>query len=512
MNSFKSRFVSLVGLSGAAYLLSFCSQILISYYFGTSSALDAYWLAYAIANTLCFFVVPLREALVPVVFTTAQRDTRQAERVLTAGLVLSILFACLATVVLLVFPHQLLSIGSGQPTLMEETARLFPFLVPFLFLFTLAEICNSLMLSFDMAMRQTAVRLLSAAGGIACLVLLGRSLGVAALIISLWLAQGLTLAASWRALRAKGLNWAWSGWKHIWHPKASVMFGALLLNYLFSQGYVLYERWALSHAATGVLSAYQYSVSLVNVLISMLAFPMINLLWPHFLDTHAKSSPHDFTHLVFRHLANLCVMLLACSVFLMHAAPDVVRVLLAQGAFGEKSIAMTAHALQLTALAAVPIGLNSMVVRCFLTQGRARAVALFGIVTALAGVLVISAGVLGQNVAVIQSHWLIANTVGVVLAIVLMLRTSQESIVSALSRGGFWALRLVAGVSVAAWLCPQFTWGTTRITLLFQLGLEFIIYAIVGCTALVGLQILRRQMFVQIWAALRARLCRLSRI
>ena len=61
---FKKNFFKLFSLALLIYPLSFINQILISYFFGTSAKLDAYWFSMSLAMVLIIHLQPVKEILV----------------------------------------------------------------------------------------------------------------------------------------------------------------------------------------------------------------------------------------------------------------------------------------------------------------------------------------------------------------------------------------------------------------------------------------------------------------
>ena len=100
MRELRRRLGSLVALSGLATVTGFATQIIVAFYFGTSKDLDSYWLAMALVGTLCFYVHPLRESLIAVVFRSVKAHPDRASEVLTAGVLVLLAMSSLAAAVL----------------------------------------------------------------------------------------------------------------------------------------------------------------------------------------------------------------------------------------------------------------------------------------------------------------------------------------------------------------------------------------------------------------------------
>lgn len=452
MASLQKRFGLLFILSAAGFLLSFGNQLVVSYHFGTSKALDAYWALYAVASCLLFYVQPLREALVPPVFASIAENRDRASALFSAGIVLQVMLALLSMTLLLLAPANVLDwFGLNRGEFWGLVAGFMPFFV----LYALAETCNGLLLSFNRAVYQAVARLLSAVIGLACLWLLAGRLGVLALLFSLLIAQIVTLLVSALGLWREGVRWAWRGLGPLLvAERFKTVFAALLLNYFFAQAYVVCERLTMLRLSTGLVASYQYSVALVNVLISLLAFPIANLLWPRFLAQSSQESEAVMLHTASRVAAPLTFVLLACCCFTERFAEEIVRLLFARGSFDEVSVVHTSLALRATIFAAIPVSLFTIFSRILFSQGRGRAIAAGGISIALSGSAVVLLAGWWGSVTFVQWNWVIGNSVGLLVIMIILLRRTgflmcyTRSII-------FWFLRASIAIFSALIITPS---------------------------------------------------------
>lgn len=420
MQSFRQRFGWLFVLSSAGFLLSFGNQLVVSFHFGTSAMLDAYWALFAVANLLVFYVQPLREALVPPVFTAASVERERACSLFSAGLVAQVVLALGSTALLLLIPSGVLAhFGVHEPGLGGLLLGFLPFFV----LFALAETCNGLLLSFNRVVYQAVARLASALIGLICLWLLADRIGVLALVFSLLIAQLATLLVSVVGLQRVGIRWVWRGFDPLWRePRFRSVLSALLISYLLAQVYVVIERVTMLGMQPGLVASYQYSVALVNVLISLLAFPLANLLWPRFLAQASHEGVDAMLLTAARVVAPLTLVLLACCIFTQRFSVEIVELLFGRGSFDAESVAKTSQALRATVFAALSISLFTIFSRILFSQGRGRAIAAGGISIAVSGSgVVLLAGWLG-SVTLVQWHWAIGNTLGLCVILFLLLR------------------------------------------------------------------------------------------
>jgi len=454
MGSFQQRYGWLFLVSTLGSVLSFGNQLVVTFHFGTSVVLDAYWALFAAVNFLLFYVQPLREALVPPVFRAAGADRERACALFSAGLAAQAVLALVSTALVLLAPAWvLLRFRLHEPGLER---LLFGFL-PFFVLFALAETCNGLLLSFNRAVYQAVARLASALIGLTFLWLLADRIGVLALVFSLLIAQFATLLLSVVGLQREGMRWVWRGFAPLWHvPRFRSVLSALLFTYMLTHVYIFVERVTMLGMQPGLVASYQNSVALVNVLITLLAFPLANLLEPLFLAQVTQEERGDadaMLHTAARVVAPLTLTLLACCSFADRFATEIVQVLFARGAFDAVAVAQTSKALRATVFAAIPISLFTIFGKILLSQGRSRAIATGGAGIALSGMLIVlMAGKLG-SVALVQWHWFIGNTVGLSMVLFMLLhRTARPA--QHLRASLSWLLRAGAVVQLSLLVTP----------------------------------------------------------
>jgi putative peptidoglycan lipid II flippase len=452
MPNFHRRFGSLVALSGLATLVGFATQVLVAFHFGTSQTLDAYWLALAVATGLSFYVHPLRESLIAVVFRAVKTHPDRASEVLTAGTVALVSMSCVAAAALwLGVQFDLFSRGTHEDAAFAGLLMAF---LPFVFLFAMSETFNAVLLSLDLALHQAWARLLSALTAVACLGLLGGLLGIYALIVSVLAGQVIVLLVSWQALHARGFRWRFAGLKPLRERAFLLMFGALLLSYLLAQSYVFIERLVMSELQPGALSAFQYATLLVNVMISLFALPLSNLLWPKFLEHERQGDRSGMLTLAWDVGAPVIFLLLVLSAFIWRSAPEVVTLVFQRGQFDTGSHQKTVAALRMTIFAAVPIALVTLALRALMSQGRSGQVAAVGTFMAVLGVAILGVAWSARSLQIAQAHWAVANTCGATLAWLLLAQCSR------LPRQQLWRMIRVATLSIAVvvlslWALPS---------------------------------------------------------
>jgi putative peptidoglycan lipid II flippase len=483
MVKFAHRFGLLVGLSAAGYVLSFCSQLVISYYFGTSPALDGYWAGLALVNLLCFYLHPLREALVPAIHREGLAGPADAGRMLSAGFLFLGGLLLGSSVILLVGTSKLaaLMVPGGDHRVLEAIGLIMPWLIPYMCLLAFSETLNSVLLGLDRAVSQSVGKLVASLVLLGILVACGAGMGIPALMLAQVTSMAVGTAICAVAVRELTLRPVRNVVEVLRLGEVWPLFGSLLGNYLLAQLYVVAERAAMIHLSGGLVSAYQYSTSLVNMIVTLLAYPLANLLWPRFL---ASGAAHDLTQAGVVAARATAVLFLALTIgctFVWLHADQIVFLLFSRGAFGGDSTALTASALRATIFAAVPISMMAVLGRLLISFGHGRSQVQIGLSITCVGLMVIGCAVLWKNVALVQWHWFVANAVGLAVAWSIYSRRFHLSW-HVLIRGCLWGILVMSAVAAAALITPRLELGGGKFQVGAALAIEGVLFLVIAGT------------------------------
>lgn len=477
MLGLKKKFSILVILSTLGYALSFGNQLVISYYFGTKSSLDAYWAALGIANFLCFYLHPLKESLIPAIFKNSKISIDQASLLLSSSLSLMGYLVLLSSLVILFFPNTLILMLRDSSSSGHDLLALLPWFVPFIFLFTLSETLNAVLLGFNKNLAQATSRLIASIGSLATLILLSKPMGINAMVISLLLNQTIVLLISYWSIRKIPLKLKWVSTTHIRNANVLSVFGSLLISYLIAQFYVLLERNVMMQLKPGLLSSYQYSTTLVNTLLSILAFPLANLLWHKFLEANHHADTERAKLILFRALGILFILLLVICTFSFINAKSIIFLIYSRGAFDTTSLEVTSNALKTTIFAAIPIGLSTVIGRYLISSQHPRNAALIGLAISFASISLILISYSIQSSTLIQWNWLGGNLLGLIASLFFVANDASKR---ELSKAVSFALHSITVVTVAALLAPDFASELdSKLHVLLAMSLNFICFMLI---------------------------------
>jgi len=419
----RSTIASTMGITSLGFLVSFASQIVISYHFGASAELDAYWVAFALMNLLAFPLMPLREALVPEFHRRLQQDAKTASAYFARAMTLILLVAIFGALIGWIFANPLasLAVSENQPAVRDLAVGQLYWLAPAVILLAFSETLNSIMASYHRVILQAFARLLGLTATLVVLASVTGLLKTHALPLSIIAGQAAIAFVQIAALRREqlGFRFAWPGGLG---KRFLAVSGALLATQAAIHGYVIFEKHTLTSFSAGLVSSFQYSVALTNVLITLVGVSLANVLWPRFLD-HAAGDQHEQLYADVSVAVRFTLLFMGwlCTLVWLNATP-LVELIYARGAFDASAVARTSDALRVAVFAAAPISIGMLMSRALVSLGSARSVMVAGIATTLTGCIVLLSARFLENPTLALSHWLIANLVGMATYALLLSR------------------------------------------------------------------------------------------
>ena len=419
----RRSFVWTGGLSGVSFLASFASLIVISYHFGASAELDAYWVAFALMNLLAFPLAPLREALVPEFHRRLQQAPEDASAYFSRAMTLILLVAGAGVLVgwLLAEPLTALAVSGKQPQVRSLAIGQLYWLAPAVLLLAVSETLNAILAAYHRVILQSIARLLGAVSTLTVLALLAGVLQSHVLPLGFITAQVAITLVQIVALRRHGL-----AFRLVWPGALGGRFlavsGALLITYAASQAYTVFEKHTLTTFAAGLVSSFQYAVSLTNVLITLIGVALANVLWPRFME-HVASDDHDRLYAEVSMASRFTFLITGwlCALAWLNATA-LIELIYAHGAFDAVAVTRTADALRLAVFAAVPVSVGLIMGRALISLGAARSVVATGLTTAFVGSATLAVAHLLGSSTLALSNWLLANLVGLAIQAALLAR------------------------------------------------------------------------------------------
>ena len=479
-----SKFSIALILSLLTYVLSFALQLVISYYFGTSHNLDSYWIGLSLVGLLCFYVHPLREALAPAVYRSKFISDSKGAEVLSSGIILLLTLVSMSAIIFCIFFDQILemkliAIGNSRLAIIQ----LIPWLIIYMLLMSIAELFNSILISLNFVFSQNLIRLGSAIISLGIIFFLGEEINVSFLFLAQASGCLFVVLVALYILRGMRIRYA-ANWVSVLRASDFMpLFFSLLATYFFSQLYAVIERFSMLQLGGGLISGFQYSVSIVNAMVGILVIPLTNLLWPRFLLHCQRKEMLSAKLLAVQFSGILYLLMCFFSTFIYLHAKEIIFIIFSRGAFGEQSLELTSMALQATIFSSVPISMLLVLGRFLMSSGDASRQIWIGLASTLGGVVVIYVALSLSKPQLIVWHWLIANFSGLLISIWIFL-SGREFSKRQILLSAAWAIIVLMITIGSALLTPSIDLGSEKWESLLALFLQGIIYlSLVLCTS-----------------------------
>ena len=419
MSTLKENIAWTTVLSVAGFVLSFLSQIIVSYFFGTSAQLDAYWIAFALMNLLAFPIMPLRESLIPLVHKYEQKSFLEASLLFSRGMSL-IFMTATGGVVLALLNGEYLSqvmLGSVSNEMVGMVLSQLHWLIPAIWLLAISETLNALIVSYNIVILQMVSRVM---GAIASLIVVSAFSGLISFyslpisFISGQLIMCLVLIYGFSKLK---LSFMFSWPKNLGKDYYFLSI-TLLLSALFSQIYSLYEKYVFVDFGSGTVSSFQYGVAITNVIIAIFASSLANVFWPRFME-QIKKENIDGLILEFSMAIKLSLLALGglCSFIYIYADP-LVNIIFVRGAFNQDAALKTSEMLRAVIYTALPIAGITLLSRALISLKSAKTIMLIGLTIALCGCAILKLAQMMQSPFLAIHHWLFSNSIGFMISII----------------------------------------------------------------------------------------------
>lgn len=457
----RTNIVATIGVSSIGFLITFSCQLVISYHFGTSIELDAYWAAFTVMNFLAFPLTPLRDALIPEVHSRIRDGAQAASSYFSQGMTLIIAISVLGALLGGGFAESLtvLSVSEKQPQVRSLAVELLYWLLPVLALMAVSETLNAILTSYHRVIFQAFARLIGAVTTLVVLWLFVEKLQSRVLPMSMIAAQIVIAFLQIIVLRREGLRYRLVWPKNLGKRFRSVS-TALLVTYAASQAYPVFEKHVLTSLSAGLVSSFQYSVALTNVLVTLVGISLTNVFWPRFLD-HASINDDRRLYVDASIAIRLILLVMGwLSSLVWVNASVLVELVYARGAFDSAAVAKTADSLRLAVFASVPISVSLLMGRALVSLGAARSVMVVGIVTTSMGCMVLILGRELESPTVALSHWFVANCVGMIAYMLFLAKHCRLSL-NQYARALWWLFRWGLILAMCSYLIQSYAINNT---------------------------------------------------
>lgn len=360
-----SAMVTVGGVTLLVRMAAMGKDVVSAAYFGTSDAMDAFFIAFVLP-TFAINVIAgsLEAAVVPVYVRVREREGPDAaKRLLSSVLVTgTALLALMGVVLLLAGPYVLPVVGAtfdGEK--LALTRHLFVLLLPAVVISGLVIVLASALNANERFIWSVATPVISSA--VILLLLLGRGAewGVAALAVGLVVGRLLEmLVLAWR-LHALGLL-GWSGWRDR-HPAVRQVlksFVPVAAGAAVMSNSALVDQAMAAMLGPGSVAGLMYASKLVGATLSVAAPAVATVMFPHFSRMVAMEDWSAVRHTLHTYARLILGAGAAVTILIIAFSTPLVRLLFERGAFSPADTQVVSRVQMLYALQ-IPFYLLSMV-------------------------------------------------------------------------------------------------------------------------------------------------------
>jgi len=207
--------------------------------------------------------------------------------------------------------------------------------------------------------------------------------------------------------------------------------------------YLLYEKKIFLDFQDGLISSFQYAVSMTNTTIAIFGLALANLYWPKFLNHVKNDSQKAFIEdLSYAMRIGVIFFGFFCSIIYINS-DFIVRIFLERGAFDSAAVTSTATCLRAAIYSAIPITIINLGVRSLLSLNKGKMILLINLSIATIGIGSLTASQVFENYEIAILNWLFANLAGMGLTFVFLIKALRIEI-KIIVRGLFWSSKYVA--------------------------------------------------------------------
>lgn len=387
MSALSKQFLKLGVLSLVSYPLGFMIQLLMSYYFGTSAKVDAYWLVMTMINFCGFFVLPVREAIASGYHLRRINGKDGGNLYFSSAINLLVLVLLAVSAFLYCCPEFFAQwlIPPGKGVLLDDVIRLFHVAIPLVMLVSITDIFNGFLVSSGRIFFQDFGRILGSCFAILFLWLLAGKMGVTSIIAAAVVSSIFMITVQSFALRNTAFRYHLFSLPRI--DLASLrMSGALVLVYFFSQLYIFYERAVFIGFREGALAAFQYALALNNVCAAICIGNICNVIWPRIVHLLGSGDVGGIGELLTASMRNILVLIVFLGMFCWCYTETIVYLVFFRGKFDAVSLQQTSGFFRAVLLSLPFLAISGIIGRLLVSRQLTRYLFGIGAGSALGGV------------------------------------------------------------------------------------------------------------------------------
>lgn len=433
--NFSKTVVIVMAITLFARIFGLLREILIARYYGTSIYTDAYIIANNIPTVLFDTLgQALLTSFIPMYSRICHEVDEKRANIFTVRLIIYLMFICLAfTIMGEVFAKELVWIfASGfKGEALNVTIQFTRILFPSIFAMTLLNLFTGYLQIYDKFEMASVVTVI---GNIIIIFALWISNFVHNVYIFVWgslvgiFFQVIFLIPSVIKIglfnnRKRGSIFQRDRYVKMLLPLLIPVFIGSALNEINS----IIDRTMVSGIGTGAVSTLNYAYKVISLTISVIALPLITIMYPQLSVFAAENDENNFENCVYKCVNYIMAIIVPISVVVYIYRNYIIKILFERGSFNSTATTETAQVLACYALGLTAMAIQQILIRVFYSKQNTFTPMVNGIICAIVNIgldyiLIKKCGFSGAALA--------TSIVAIIACIILILLLAVKKIVS----------------------------------------------------------------------------------
>ncbi|WP_088007062.1 murein biosynthesis integral membrane protein MurJ [Indiicoccus explosivorum] len=359
----------LMALTVTSKIFGFSRDIVLSYFYGTSSVSDAYLIAMTIPVTIFSFIgIAITTSYVPVYIQILKEKSNNEANQYTSNLInILMLLSLFITISVLIFAEPivlLFAFGFEEETL--SIAVLFTKIcIVSIFLFTPVYVFNAFLQAknkfYSSVLVGIPLNLISIVA-----IYLSSTVNLLLLPIGSVIAIGSQLLFLYPTIKKNKFKYKFVlNLRDKYLSKVVYLSIPVILGTSLNQINMLVDRTLASQIVVGGISALTYANKLNLFIQGIFVMSLVTVLYPSISRMVSEGRINDLKDSLKEYIVIMCILILPISVATMVFSEEIITILFGRGAFDIKAIELTETALFFYAIGIASFGLRELLSRVF---------------------------------------------------------------------------------------------------------------------------------------------------
>lgn len=423
---FKKKILSVFLVSCIIYPLSLINQLLISYYFGTTFILDAYWNSFSIAMLSILYVQPVKEILLNEFYVLNLRKKNLSQIYLTNQLFLILIFTLFILSILWISSEYITYYLFPMGGINEYITKFLKHFCLYLFFLIAVELLCGILVTQNQPIFQVLPKLFIVLGSISIFIIFIYQINELVLIYGPTLGLFILFILCVYKLRKNFVLFS------IHQLKFSFKFikkikGLLFLNFI-TVFYLFFEKYIMSFFSQGLVSAYQYGRSLNDIPQNLFVMALASSLWPLYLKEANNHNKSHFFEMTIKKIYLLLLILTLITILCLFYSEHIIFLVYYRGKFDLYSLQLTSECLKIIILSLIPMSVYTILLRAIYSLKEIKWVIISGSVGVFAGLFTLILSLILKNESLSLYHFPISQYVSMLLVSYVFLSKTQVNI------------------------------------------------------------------------------------